>query len=113
MRRTMTSSSERKIRQEDKVPLRLSLRQRDLILEHALLDPETEAPLRLAEADGKEVVVRCTLTDLDELAGAVAAVANHCEDERLQRQLDATWDRIDKLMHRYDDGLFNDSPDRS
>jgi hypothetical protein len=57
--------------------------------------------------------VRYTLTDLDELAGAVAAVANHCEDERLQRQLDAAWDRIDKLMHRYDDGLFNDSPDRS
>jgi hypothetical protein len=48
------------------------------------LDPETEAPLRLAEANGKGVVVRYTLT---ELAGAVAAVANHCEDERFQRRL--------------------------
>lgn len=96
----------------DRVPLRLSLEDRDLILEHAFLDDETVQPLRAASVEGAAIVVRYTLEDLDEISGAVAAEANHAKSKKLGTQLDAVWRKITDTLQSYDDGLFNDSPPR-
>ena len=99
----------KQIQPGDKVPLRLSPQDRDLILEHAGLDENLIRPLRVARVDATELVMLYTLDDLDELSGAVAAEANHAKSGKLQRQLQAVWSRITDTLRSYDDGLFNDS----
>ena len=46
-------------------------------------------PLRRAVAKGRKLVVKFTLNDLEELRGYIAAEANHAEDKKLQKELDA------------------------
>ena len=45
-----------------------------------------------------------TLDELDELAGNVAAEANHAKNKVLQEQLDQLCDRIEGVLTRYTDG---------
>lgn len=94
------------------MPLRLSVRDRELIVEHAFVGNEILEPLRMAVVDGKDLRVSFTLPDLEELSGALAAEANHCKSKKLERELDALWEKVTDTLHSYDDGLFNDSEPR-
>lgn len=105
----MLHPSRKQIQPGDKVPLRLSRQDRDLILKQVDLDENTMRPLRVARVDATDLVVLYTLDDLDELSGAVAAQANHAKSGKLQRQLHAVWVKITDTLRAYDDGLFNDS----
>jgi repressor LexA len=78
----------------ERVPIRLSPVQRDLILEHTFIDLELQQRLRVAEADGGSIVARLTLDDLDDLLGHVAAQANHSKDARLRKRLDTIYERL-------------------
>jgi len=86
-----------------RLPFMLSTVERDLILERTLIDPEMETRLRDAHTSGSKVQVTLTLDDVDDLAGHVAAEANHCEDKRVRRTLDAVHDRLAKLEAEYTD----------
>jgi repressor LexA len=44
-----------------------------------------------------------TLDDIDDLAGCVAAEANHCDDAAVRRLLDAVFDRLTKLEGQFTD----------
>ena len=59
-----------------KVPLKLSARERELILEHTFADDELTAPLHVVPTSDEAAVYAFTLDDLEELAGYVAAEAN-------------------------------------
>ena len=76
------------------VEVRLTPQERDLILERTFIGGEMEAPLRSATPRGTNLVVQLTLDDVDELAGHVAAEANHCSEPRVRRLLDAVYDRL-------------------
>jgi DNA-binding MarR family transcriptional regulator len=76
------------------VDVRLTPQERDLIVERTLIDGEMEARLRGATARGSNVVVQLTLDDVDDLAGHVAAEANHCSEPRMRHVLDAVYDRL-------------------
>ncbi len=84
----------RVIRPGQRVPVRLSPLQRDLILAHTFIDPELQQRLRVAEVDGASIVARLTLDDLDDLLGHVAAEANHSKDATLRRRLDMIYQRL-------------------
>jgi hypothetical protein len=60
--------------------------------------------LAVAEQRGTGVIARFTLDDLDELRGYIAATANHCNDRKLRRELDALFARLTAEIDRYDDG---------
>ena len=68
---------------------------------------ETFAPddltnrLRLARNRGKTPVYGFTLDELDELAGYVAAEANHAKNRQMQKELDRIFDRISGLLEAY------------
>lgn len=98
---------------DEKVPVRITERQRDLILEHTFIGDELIRPLRLAEVKGKYIEVWLSLSDIDELQGWIAAHANHTGDRRLQRDLDRTYARIRKVEDSYMDPLSPgyDDPD--
>ena len=77
--------------------VRLTPRERDLIVERMLIDGEMEDRLRGATARGSNLVVELTLDDVDDFAGHVAAEANHCSEPRVRRVLDAVYDRLENV----------------
>lgn len=91
------------VRPGEKVPLKLSTRERVLILEHTLADDELTAALRSMPASSKASVYSFTLGDLEELMGCVAAEANHAKDKKLQKELDRLFERMEEVLESYTD----------
>ena len=91
------------IRPGTQLPLRLSTRERDLVVEKAFLDPRVELTLQRAIAVGSKLVVNLNLDDIDDLLGCVAAEANHCDDGKVRRVLDAICDRLSALLDKFTD----------
>lgn len=85
------------------VDVRLTPQERDLILDRTLIDSEMERRLRSATSRGSSLVVQLTLDDVDDLAGHVAAEANHCPEPRVRRVLDAVCDRLASIEHTFTD----------
>ncbi len=93
----------KRIRPGQLVDVRLTPKERDLILERTLIDDEMEGHLRGATPRGSNLVVRLTLDDVDDLAGHVAAEANHCSEPRVRRVLDAVYDRLTSIEDGFTD----------
>lgn len=91
----------KRIKADERISFSLSRQARDLILERTFIDPALEKRLRLALASGSKLVTTLTLNDVEELAGSVAAEANHCDDPKIERALDAVYDRLAKLEAKY------------
>ena len=85
-------------------PVELSARDRELILEHAMLDPDLTAALEKGPPEPAVLNVGYTLDDLDELLGYIAAEANNCKSKKLQKELYGLYDRLKDVMESYDDG---------
>ena len=93
----------RHIRPGTRIPFPLSPRERDLVVERAFLDSRIESRLRRAAVLGSGLVVNLTLDDIDDLAGCIAAEANHCADTRVRRILNRVFDRLTKVEDRFTD----------
>lgn len=96
----------RRIKPGEKVPLAFTARERTLVIERTFAGPELTEPLDTARVVRERYIVRCTLDDIDELLGHVAAEANHTKNKRLQKELDALHERLQAEMESYDDGLW-------
>ena len=81
----------------------LTPQERDLILERTFIDGNMEARLRAARSHGSRLVVQLSLDDIDDLAGHVAAEANHCSEPRVRRLLDAVYDRLASIEDTFTD----------
>jgi hypothetical protein len=69
-----------------------------LPLRHAFLSDELERRLRFAIITaGSRLAADLTLDEVDDLASSVAAEANHCEEPKVLRALDAVYDRLARL----------------
>ena len=93
---------------DQKVPLELSSRERELILQHTFAGDELTGSLRIVPTSREASVYYFTLDDLEELAGYVAAEANHAKDKKLQQELDRLFARMEAVLESYPDG--NDGP---
>lgn len=93
----------KRIRPDEKVPLELNDRERELILNHSFADQELTDRLRLVPKPGEPPVYRFTLDDLDELAGDVAAEANHTQNKKQKKEWDQLFDRISAILDSYTD----------
>ena len=83
-----------------KLPVRLSLRERDLIRDQTYYNP---AFANLAVAESTGIRVELSLDEIEEIQGYVAAEANHCDDGKLEKELDALFDKFQKFLDSYDD----------
>ena len=100
----LRSPQERKrIRPDEKIPLTLNDRERELILQHTFAGDELTARLRIVPQSGETAIYAFNLDDLDDLAGYVAAEANHAKDKKMQKWLQALHDRIATLLESYTD----------
>lgn len=94
----------KKITYGESVPVRFSLRERALIIDHLFCsDPATLDRLKLALVEGDSIVARFSLSELDLLLGDIAAVANHTKLRKLCQELDALYDRIEAVMNSYEE----------
>ena len=93
----------RQIAPDEKVPLELSDRGRELILKHTFADEALTGRLRIVPRPGEPPAYRFTLEDLDELAGYVAAEANHAKDKKLEKELYRLYARIAAVLESYTD----------
>src|SRR5207253_1092380 len=81
-----------------RIALELNAGERELILNHTFADDDLTNRLRVVRRADEQPVYSFTLDDLDELAGYVAAEANHANDRKLQKELSALYARITALM---------------
>src|SRR4051794_37384960 len=89
------------IKRGEKVGLRLTQAERKLLLDALLLIPkEVERAIRSTPVHEP---LMFTLDDLEDLAGHVAAGANHAEDKSLRDKLDRISRKIEKLLGSYTD----------
>ncbi|MEE8202011.1 MAG: hypothetical protein V3R29_12695 [Candidatus Acidoferrales bacterium] len=90
----------KKIPYETKLPVTLTLRERDLIRDETFCDPDFA---RLAVVEGKAIRVDLSLDDIEEIQGYVAAEANHTKIKKLQKELDQLFGKLQLYLDTYDD----------
>jgi hypothetical protein len=84
------------MKEENTVVIELTLQERDLIIDHTLANDDLLNPLESAIVEGNKMKFVYTLDDLDDLLGYIAAEANHTENKKLEKQLDALYDKLAK-----------------
>jgi hypothetical protein len=91
---------QKKIPKGTKLPVRLTIRERDLIRDETFYNPDFA---QLAIAVGKGIRVDLTLNEIEEIQGFVAAEANHTKNLKLQKELDRLYDKLQVYLDTYDD----------
>ena len=86
------------VHENEKVALQLSDRECQLIVKHTFAGDELTRRLRIVPRSGEAPVYRFTLDDLDELAGYVAAEANHAKAKKLEKELRRLYGRIATVL---------------
>ena len=87
---------------DKKIPVRFSLKERDLILENTFfIDPGLTDRLKVSIVKSKSILVHYSLSELDELLGFIAAESNHMEDKKLQNAFDKIYDRLSDLLESH------------
>ena len=84
-----------------RINLKFTIEERDLILNQTFAGDDLTERLHEAKVGGKDIDVTYTLDELDELAGFIAAEANHADDKKLEKKLEALYDKISNIENRY------------
>ena len=90
----------KKIPYGTKLPVKLTLRERDLIRDETFCDPDFA---KSAIVDAKGVRLDLSLDDIEEIQGYIAAEANHTENSILEKKLDSLFDKLQVYLDTYDD----------
>lgn len=85
----------------ERIDIKFTIEERDLIVNQTFADDYLTERLRIAKAEGKYIKVSYTLEEMDDLAGFVAAEANHAEDKKLEKKLDDLYDKISEIENKY------------
>ena len=88
--------SKQRIQPAAKVPLKLTATERKLVLEDLMCLDEDYERIIQGTPSGKPVMM--TPDDLDDLGGYIAAEANHCDDKKKEKKLDAVFEKIQDLL---------------
>jgi hypothetical protein len=83
-----------------KLPVKLTLQERDLIRNETLCNPDFA---RFAVVEGKGVILNLSLDDIEEIQGYIAAEANHTKSRKLQKNLDRLFSKFQVYLDTYDD----------
>ena len=83
-----------------KLPVRLTLRERNLIREETFYDPDFA---NIAAMVNNGIQVELSLDDIEDFQGYVCFAANHTKDRKLERKLDMLSDKLQIYLDRYDE----------
>ena len=84
----------KKIAREERIPVGLSIEDRDLILDHTLIDPDPIQLLKTSEPEKGMITIHLTLDDLDDILGCIAFEVNHTNDPNVEAVLGKVYDRL-------------------
>ena len=84
-----------------KVALKLTTAERKLIVEELMCFDEIYEQLIVGTPADEPLMM--TLDELDDFSGYIAAEANHCDDKKKQKKLDAVFEKALKLLDTYTD----------
>jgi hypothetical protein len=85
----------------ERIKIRLTIDERDLILNHTFVGDYLSGKLLEAKVEGKYIQVAFTVDELDDLAGFIAAEANHMKDKILEKKLEDLYDKISNIENEY------------
>ena len=91
----------KKIKFGEKVPIKFTLAERDLIFDNTFAGGDMITPLKITSVEGSKLKAMYSVDVLEELIGYIAAASNHCEDAKLQRQLDKLFERLKNIEESY------------
>lgn len=83
-----------------KLAVKLTLRERDLIVDETFCD---SGFAKLAVVDVAEIRVELPLEDIEEIQGSVAAAANPMKKSQLRQELDRLFEKLQVFLDTYDD----------
>ena len=93
--------SKKHLQPGEKIGLKLTAAERNLVLESVMcLDDEYEAAVR-STPSGKPVMM--TLDEFEDFGGYIAFEANHTDDKKLQKKLDAIFQKIQRILETHTD----------
>jgi len=90
----------KKIPYGKKLPVKLTLRERDFIRDETFCTPDFA---KFAVVEDKNIKVDMSLDDIEEIQGYIAAEANHTENKKLQKELDRIFGKLQVFLDNYDD----------
>ena len=90
----------KKISYGTKLPVVLTLKERDLIRDKTMCDPDF---CNMGIVEGKNIKLMMDLDDIEDVQGYVASEANHTDNRKLQRDLDRISDKLQVFLDTYDD----------
>lgn len=90
----------KKIPYRTKLPVKLTIRERDLIRDETFCHPDFA---KVAIVDGQHIRVDLSLDDIEEIQGYVAAEANHTENSKLRKELNRLFGKLQVFLDTYDD----------
>jgi len=93
----------KRVQPGERIPIRLTDRERKLTLDHTFIGGDLERRIRVAAADGPAVVIALDLDDLEELLGHVAAEANHSKDPSVAKHLSRVHERLSRIEETHAD----------
>ena len=93
----------KRVQPVERIPIRLTGRERTLILDHTFIGGDLERRIRVAAADGPAVAIALDLDDLEELLGYVAAEANHSKDPSIAKHLSRVHERLSRIGETHAD----------
>jgi hypothetical protein len=85
----------------ERMNIRLTIEDRNLILDKTFAGDDLTERLRAAKVEENHVNVVFTLDEIDDLAGFIAAEANHTEDSKQASMLEALYDKISDIESKY------------
>ena len=83
-----------------KVPVTLTLLERDLIRDETFCNPDFA---KCAVAEGEGIRMDLSLDDIEEIQGYVAAEANHTKNPKRRKELDQLFGKLQVFLDTYDD----------
>jgi hypothetical protein len=90
----------KKIPQGTKIPVILTLKERDIIRDKTFCDPDFG---KLGIVESKNIRLMMSLDDIEDVQGYVASEANHTDNKTPQKQLDRIFQKFQVFLDRYDD----------
>ncbi|MDF0676784.1 MAG: hypothetical protein P0120_20975 [Nitrospira sp.] len=83
-----------------KLPVTLTLRERDLIRDETFCNPDFA---KCAVAEGRGIRVELSLDEIEEIQSYVAAEANHATNSKRRKELDRLFAKLQVFLDTYDD----------
>ena len=94
--------AKKRVSRQEKIPIRLSGENRDLILEQTYIDTDHIELLKTAKLENDVITIYLTLDDLDDILGYIAFAANHADNSKLEAKHDKLYDQLDYLESMYE-----------